>query len=135
MDTSFIQILNRNMRDQESGIDKTQLQCTNQKNQQIPTLLRIRNVYPVSDFIFRIRTVSIPDPGTSKQKYLNAQNSRKINKLYKISCVFFVPDTESGCYLSPIPDPGSRGQKATQSRISAPGSGSATLDCNELSDL
>ncbi len=50
---------------------------------------RIRDVYPGSDFLpSRIRTVSIPDPGSSyikELKYFNPQKSKKmVSKLKKI---------------------------------------------------
>ncbi len=72
-----------------------------------------------------IRTVSIPDPGSSS-KYLSILTPKKAKKWFLSSkeydpgCSSRIPDPGSGCWLSPIPDPGSRGQKGTQSRIPDP---------------
>ncbi len=79
---------------------------------------------PGSDFFpSRIRTVSIPDPGSSS-KNLSILTPKKakemVSKLQKIWSGLFIPDPGSGCWLSPIPDPGYRGQKGTQSRIPDP---------------
>ena len=67
----------------------------------------------------RIRTVSIPDPGSSKN--LSILTPKKAKKWFlsskKIWSGLFIPDPGSGCWFSPIPDPGSRGQKGTRSRI------------------
>ncbi len=71
----------------------------------------------------RIRTVSIPDPGSSSKNssILTPQKKQKMfSKLLKNMIRVVHPG--SGCWLSPIPDPGSRGQKAPN-----PGSGSVTL--------
>jgi len=73
----------------------------------------------------RIRTVSIPDPRSSSKNLsiLTPKKSKKwflSSKKYDPGCSSQIPDSGSGCWLSPIPDPGSRGQKGTQSRIPDP---------------
>ncbi len=83
---------------------------------------------PGSDFFpSRIRTVSIPDPGSriliKEFKYFNPKKAKKwflSSKKYDPGCSSRIPDPGSGCWLSPIPDPRSRGQKSTQSRIPDP---------------
>jgi hypothetical protein len=70
----------------------------------------------------RIRTVSIPDPG-SASKNLSILTQKKTKKWvlssrkYDPGCLSRIPDPDAD--FLPIPDPGSRGQKGT---------GSATLD-------
>ncbi len=88
------------MRDEESGINKTQLQCTRKTKSKdgknvadSGCLSRIGLYFPDAD-----PNCLYPGSQNLKEKYFKAQNSRKIiDKLYKISCVLFVPDTGSGC--------------------------------------
>ncbi len=68
----------------------------------------------------RIRTVSIPDPG-SASKNLSILIPKKPKKWFLTSrkfdlgCSSQIPDPDAD--FLPIPDPGSRGQKGTGSRI------------------
>jgi hypothetical protein len=70
----------------------------------------------------RIRTVSIPDPGSSKNlSILTTKKPKKwflSSKKYDLGCSSLIPDPDAD--FLPIPDPGSRGQKGTQSRIPDP---------------
>jgi hypothetical protein len=81
-------------------------------------VLRIRDVYLGSDFFpSRIRTVSIPDPG-SASKNLSILSPKKwflSSRKYDLGCSSRIPDPDAD--FLPIPDPGSRGQKGTGSRI------------------
>ncbi len=70
----------------------------------------------------RIRTVSIPDPG-SPSKNLSILTPKKwflSSRKYDPGCSSRIPDPGSGCWLLPIPDPGVK-------KAPDPGSGSATL--------
>jgi hypothetical protein len=70
----------------------------------------------------RIRTVSIPDPGSSS-KILSILTQKKAkkgflsSKKYDPGCSSRIPDPDADFLPSRIPDPGSRGQKGTESRI------------------
>ena len=59
----------------------------------------------------RIRTVSIPDPGSSKNLSILTpkKSKKKVYKLLKIWSGLFIPDTDAD--FLPILDPGSRCQK------------------------
>jgi hypothetical protein len=81
---------------------------------------------PGSDFFpSRIRTVSIPDPGSSSKilSILTPKKAKKwflSSKKYDPGCSYqilglFIPDPDADFLPSRIPDPG--GQKDTQSRI------------------
>jgi hypothetical protein len=82
------------------------------------TVLRIWDVYPGSDFFpSRIRTVSIPDPG-SASKNLRILTPKKwflSSRKYDPGCSSRIPAPDAD--FLPIPDPGSRGHKSTGSRI------------------
>ncbi len=82
------------------------------------TVLRIRDVYPGSDFFSsRIRTVSIPDPG-SASKNLSILTPKKwflSSRNYDPGCSSRITDPDAD--FLPIPDPGCRGHKRTGSRI------------------
>ncbi len=78
---------------------------------------------PGSDFFpSRIRTVSIPDHGSSS-KNLSILTPKKAKKWflsfkkYDPGCSSRIPDPDADFLPSRIPDLGSRGQKSTQSRI------------------
>ena len=74
------------------------------------TVLRIRDVYPGSDFFpSRIPTVSILDPGSVKKNLIILTSKKQKKGFYAIKNMIRV--------VLPIPDPGSRGQKGTGSRI------------------
>jgi hypothetical protein len=81
---------------------------------------------PGSDFFpSRIRTVSIPDPGSSSKNLsiLTPKKAKKwflSSKKYDLGCSSRIPDPDADFLPSRIPDPG--GKKAPN-----PGSGSATL--------
>ena len=72
----------------------------------------------------RIRTVSIPDPG-SASKNLSILTPKKTKKWFLSSrkydpgCSSRIPDPDADFYPSRIPDPGYRGQKGTGSWIPA----------------
>ncbi len=92
---------------------------------QIRTVSRIRDVSPGSDFFTsRIRTVSIPDPG-SASKNLSILTQKKPKKWilrsrkYDPGCSSRIPDPDAD--FLPIPDPGVK-------KAPDPGSESATLD-------
>ncbi len=78
---------------------------------------------PGSDFFpSRIRTVSIPDPGSriliKEFTYFNPKKPKEwflSSKKYDPGSGLFIPDPRYGCWLST--HPGSRGQKGTKSRI------------------
>jgi hypothetical protein len=68
----------------------------------------------------RIRTFSIPDPGSSSKNLsiLTPKKPKKLflsSKKYDLGCSSRIPDPDAD--FLPIPDPGSRGQKGTRSRI------------------
>ncbi len=90
----------------------------------LASVLRIRDVYPGSDFFpSRIRTVSIPDPGSSSKNLsiLTPKKSKKmVSKLKQIWSGLFIPDPDADFLPSRIPDPGVK-------KAPNPGSGSATL--------
>jgi hypothetical protein len=78
----------------------------------------------------RIRTVSIPDPGSSFKSLsiLTAKNPKKwflSSQKYDPGCSSWIPDPGSGCWL--FSHPGSRIQGSKRHPIPDPGSGSATL--------
>jgi hypothetical protein len=82
----------------------------------------------------RIRTVSIPDPGSrildphQRIKYFNPQKSKQwflSSKKFDPGCSSRIPDPDADFLPSWITGPG--GQKGTQSPIPDPGSGSAAL--------
>jgi hypothetical protein len=87
------------------------------------SVLRIRDVYPRSDF-FPSR---IPDPNClhprsrvriKEFKYFNPQKNKKwflSSRKYDPGCLSRIPDPDAD--FLPIPDPRSRGQKGTGSRI------------------
>jgi hypothetical protein len=80
--------------------------------------LRIRDVYPGSDFFHpgsRIRTVSIPDPGS-------ASNNLGILYILTQKNGFYAVEKLSGLF---IPDPGVK-------KAPDPGSGSATLEYKSI---
>jgi hypothetical protein len=65
----------------------------------------------------RIRTLSIPDPGSSKN--LSISNSKKAKKWF-LSSKKYDPGCSSRIRMLTFSHPGSRGQKGTQSRIPDP---------------
>jgi hypothetical protein len=72
---------------------------------------------PGSDFFpSRIRTVSIPDPGSASKYfiYFNPKQWFLSSRKYDPGCSSRIPDP--GADFLPIPDPGSSGQKGTGSR-------------------
>ncbi len=77
-------------------------------------MLRIRDVYPGSDFFpSRIRTVSIPDPGSSSKKLRILNKWFLSSKKYDPGCssrirmLTFYPSRIQGSKRHPIPNPGS----------------------------
>ncbi len=73
----------------------------------------------------RIRTVSIPDPGSSSKNLsiLTPKKAKKwflSSKKYDPGCSSRIPDPDADFLPSRIPDPGPRVQKGTQSRIPDP---------------
>jgi hypothetical protein len=90
----------------------------------------------IPDPRFRIRTVSIPDPGSSS-KNLSILTPKKAKKWFLSSKNMIrvvhpgsrIPDPDADFLPSRIPDPGSRGQKGTQSRIRIRNTGMYLLYC------
>jgi hypothetical protein len=83
-------------------------------------VLRIRDVYPVSDFFpFRIPDPPFFPPGfrirIEEFKYFNPNKWFLSSRKYVAGCSSRIPDPDP--YFFPIPDPGSMGQKGTGSRI------------------
>jgi len=80
-------------------------------------VLRIRNVYPGSDFFTsRIRDPNCLYPGSrlciKEFKFFNPQKTKKwylSSRKYDPGCSSRIPDPDAD--FLPIPDPGSRGQK------------------------
>jgi hypothetical protein len=97
----------------------------------IHPVLRIRDVYPGSDFFpSRIRTVSIQDPG-SASKNLSILTQKKwflSSRKYDPGCSSRIPDPDADFYPSRIqgskrhriPDPGSRIRIRNTAQITSP---------------
>jgi hypothetical protein len=91
---------------------------------------RIQDVYPGS----RIRTVSIPDPGSwiliKEFKYFNPKKGKKwflSSKKYDPGCSSRIPDPDADFLPSRIPDPGVKKAPNPGSRIRIRNTAAATI--------